>query len=1590
MIRDRGPVHNVGHGLTSRDLPFNEGETEGVSPNSGVVSKALDGHPVMRFFAHTGMSIAVAGVLTAGLKKGGLKLAEKMQDKLSTTAIKDINQVRKYLDELQGVKRAIEGVDDPYSALVFRDPSGELTTGYLGRDSEVHRGLFFTSEELRQAGRGITSEPGAIWSYKDAVQQRLIRAGRRMPYELPALYASQRVVSDRLFGEDENRKKLNWYNPADVISDFVKTSVTNVATMILPFETAGAGISSGKRSLFTFRQSMDSLKSLTPFQQKTVTGFVNLSELLGEVGNDVAKVSNKFLRTATQTSAGINAAERALQEQPRIVDALHKARHGYAEARSRSVKANESGLRRAGNMAKAFAFGIDDQYGALDAIPAFRGLTQAVKQGYQEFKLFGQGYDALQSSIKYNQIINGADDPMRKSIHRAMSTIQSNYSSRLSRLSDQVYMLGKGGPGDKSFNTGDFYYGQQQDAYKTLLSKQLQNRGLTEKEADDFAKQLRIDIGGTKRGADPTNIVSIGRGKIYAEGEEYYNQLVKRFRQIDGGAEFATKINQIAGTSSSPAKFMEDVISQTTSKFFSKEFQSLTKKKIADQWNTFYRDDLGSIASSFLKPRKENFHDFVGPLSSAKQQYLQRKTAQSLGIKLKNETGRLVSDDEIKGKLAQRGYDPNNFVALRSFLVDRRKMTAGIFNGGYNLFGFQPMLIDEAISSGRFAHKTKAEQKVIGDIATRMAVNDPVSKSIGFNKLDGVYKTRSGQVLDFSSIKKTFAGVADFFASEFQIPIVKLNFADLFGYRSFSEMARRGPLQYSPGMTVQPFQGFKGNRSDFHIWHSTGGFLGTKGKVTSYSTDSMSGAVYGKTLNGTYRPVPTNSTEMFTRHARYSSGMQGETIDEIKGRSGSKFLDLIFRNSANARGFKNAMAIDAEQPNSLFGLGKRFLNRHSDINNPNVLSRLVLGEDVPIRVGNRSTTMRLDTSGSALRVVDDAGAVIPGIDEAAILKAYDSTRKASFQSGFSSSFMRRLEDLDESLFVFGPSGKRVSGLGSPKEVMDYLDELESALPGIANTLRSGGTYDPSVIRKAYSRINKLRGEADLLSRSQLTGRSPSINSKLDEIKSEIFRFISQSNAMVTGNQDKLFIDMQTVLQQMKKSLPPGEFAEAQAAALSTLFNFHAFGTYKQANSLVGNARNAAISLFNQATSPATSQAAKDAVNDIFSPFTKGTFPLIGTNVRRPFSSFIPPMKRIFGTAPYTLDEASTDVLGSGQRITFVPTFGTVFGKDPLGAIKSALGFNTYSNPEAFSGASVPISQGVERLNKYFGSLGLGLDVSKFKGPLDLYTRGMVGKRVLPIYAGATAALTVDRTIGGMVNPEDQRGENVYSPFFTTKIARGIVEMQALAAGITPGGMSMEEKKEQLLEGEVPIRQGRFWPLGNTPFKGGKIQYYRPSWYRKLQGGALFTSDTYGSPAEKFLFYNDTSPLRPLDPYRFERKHYEDRPYPVTGDYFSGPWGPLTSVLNATVGKVLKPTAMMHKQELIQGLGGYVPAGQAGAYNVAGYAGGGVGVGVMGGGGRNGHWPRRRWNIWIKCSVCSSCWLTLRNSWWYNTWNYSWT
>jgi hypothetical protein len=173
--------------------------------------------------------------------------------------------------------------------------------------------------------------------------------------------------------------------------------------------------------------------------------------------------------------------------------------------------------------------------------------------------------------------------------------------------------------------------------------------------------------------------------------------------------------------------------------------------------------------------------------------------------------------------------------------------------------------------------------------------------------------------------------------------------------------------------------------------------------------------------------------------------------------------------------------------------------------------------------------------------------------------------------------------------------------------------------------------------------------------------------------------------------------------------------------------------------------------------------------------------------------------------------------------------------------------------------------------------------------------------------------------------------------------------------------SGEEIRDFYESGEVAIRKGRYWGIGsNTPYTGGKIDRYVPNWYRRAKSDYKFTDTMYGSESEYWANHwmpTITNPLAPirhffLDPYHYERKHEEDRPYPISGGFSEVDMIPLIGpAINNTVGRVLKPrrehpdlekahrayieelNANVAAQYEAAGGGGYLQGMPAGGYNL---------------------------------------------------------
>lgn len=139
---------------------------------------------------------------------------------------------------------------------------------------------------------------------------------------------------------------------------------------------------------------------------------------------------------------------------------------------------------------------------------------------------------------------------------------------------------------------------------------------------------------------------------------------------------------------------------------------------------------------------------------------------------------------------------------------------------------------------------------------------------------------------------------------------------------------------------------------------------------------------------------------------------------------------------------------------------------------------------------------------------------------------------------------------------------------------------------------------------------------------------------------------------------------------------------------------------------------------------------------------------------------------------------------------------------------------------------------------------------------------------------------------------------------------------AATFGLFSDFRSGEDVEEDYTSGEVAVRKGRYWGIGSTsPWFGNKIDHYEPNWYRKMKSDYQFSDNMYGSESEYWAnnwMPTLTHPFAPIkhfitDPYHYEKKHAEERPYAVTGGFAELDNIPLIgSAVDSVVSGVFKP------------------------------------------------------------------------------------
>ncbi len=244
-----------------------------------------------------------------------------------------------------------------------------------------------------------------------------------------------------------------------------------------------------------------------------------------------------------------------------------------------------------------------------------------------------------------------------------------------------------------------------------------------------------------------------------------------------------------------------------------------------------------------------------------------------------------------------------------------------------------------------------------------------------------------------------------------------------------------------------------------------------------------------------------------------------------------------------------------------------------------------------------------------------------------------------------------------------------------------------------------------------------------------------------------------------------------------------------------------------------------------------------------------------------------------------------------------------------------------------------------------GGISLGLKTEDLGSVQDIFKNLML-KRILPVYLGIQAWIYINNKEEGK-QPEDKIANTVVNldlAWHGVKDRLGLTSWAKRVSQLMPGGEQIsdipglgvldmtstrEEKEQWYKTGMEPIRKGRYWSLGNTPFTGGKIEYYAPNWYRRVISDYKWTDSQWGSRDEYFAnapFPTPKYPFAPIrhfitDPYHWEKKHYHDRPYMLSSPAFSNV--PIVGpVLSATLGRLLKPQIRMHPEAWAPKLEGY--------------------------------------------------------------------
>ncbi len=1438
MIQDRGPRTSIGYG-TAKPLVRTD---EGVSPESGIIAKTLGEHPIMRFMAVSAATMVGMHVAGKLVREGGVALGKSANRRVAAQAAADAaapvldRSVRAQTTRLIGNSlhdvRAIRKVTNEWvDTTVFRGIPEESRN--ISRHHEMQR--------LRKLGMPVDTRDD--WTIRDQMRSRMVSIARRLPYEMPALYATQRGLIDPMMGE---KSDTNWANPVDVLGDFAQSSIKNLAFMVTPWEAGSDAVKWGFKDFIA--QADVAIGSGN--SHILANGF---QSLLNEVGSDFAKATRSAINTGSRLTysfgSGVQAAMAGRQIPTEIkkrswqtVHQTYKTTGGTPRER---LKASLIASTKPGEVAASVTF-ADSVGGSGSFLHAFRSEWKGLSG---KNKLPGARAQEL-----------AARDLNKTSIEH---------------IADSLVAVG----GDKQLGHkthGELYQMYARKRYADFLRAGLQDGSIDASAAERAVKLLTI------RKLPGQQSASKWQSRLGFAEDPYNTEFIDAFKSDLGQA-----------------------IGRSRGRYLSAENRA---------WGEM---QAGAIA------------DRLGAaVKSADEQFLNQKNiirAESEAIWTQSKASGGMIDQYIKAKLKTNKK---------------------------NIFGFRSMNLDEALGDrGYFSHLLIPKAADINNVKTNARKTlESINKSYGGKniRVGNVWVHEGGEILDVNPLANALKQTANILADKLQVPLIHLKPLNTMFYGTLRSMSHKPGMMTMSSESGALLPGSQKGK-DGYLWFSGGR------NSYAYGIDYK-----GETFNriDRVRAAPTDAESLVGRNLRLAIGDKGVLTDRpVRGRFGKAF------------------DVNPDQPKSMYEWLKRF-GRHVGVTEE-ATAGMSFGEKVRFsakRIIKPKYGSDWDTNVESLaRLLSGSGAgnflksieTGTNAEKLRFARAFDALEKRiGAQGQIHDRALRQLEEANPSLKNLW-SRRRGDGDarslwrrgGGPHGASGY-----TPLPDGVNIPFSQFTHYPTSVRthsidsffgqstkdifaalpddvrvKAEASVDAaarsgrylLGRNIDLGDVAPAMSRKAGLNRRIDELTQVLLKFdairediITEFLPNVAGRQSTVQRLLGTVDElRLSGSITNKEFIELRAAALSIDIG----------KTRALSASNTSMTNFERTLEVANAIVKDSSHRETLSSIGSHTanFPdaVIPSGIRGRVARLRRGMNK-YATAGNDIERTYNPF---GTDKVLLPTTRGVMMRNPIRGLKSVAGISNWSDPTAYSSQSILSSHLFERLDRYFGTFHAGLDTQRYKGPLDFYARGLVGRRVLPTVAAGSALLAADSTLGGLVHKKDENDKRVYSPLFLGAAATGIAGAQVGLAGVLPGGETFQQKKEQIFGDEkVPVRKGRWWLLGNTPWKGGRIMYYHSSWYKRFKAGTQYTGQLWDSPAEKLAFGSDFSPLKYLDPYHFERKHYKDRPYPVTGELLTGPWGPLNGAVNATLGKILKPSIRMHRKEVDEAMTQYASIGEFGA------------------------------------------------------------